>query len=127
MTDIKYKHLNRRELLEIIYELQKTEEQLRNELDSTKKQLELNEIKISEAGSIAEAVAAISGIFEDAQKVADQYLKLVRSNSEAHCQELLEEAKRQASDIINQAENEAKIIIDNAKHCEKAKNDINKE
>ncbi len=77
MTDKEFKHLRRSELIEIIYELQKNEKKLQDELEMTKEKLASKEIKIAEAGSIAEAVIGLSDIFERAQAAADEYLNQI--------------------------------------------------
>lgn len=74
MTDKEFRHLSRGDLIEIIYQLQKNELSLRQELERTRHELAAKKLKISEAGSIAEATVSLSGIFETAQKTADEYL-----------------------------------------------------
>lgn len=72
--------LNRLELLEMLLEQSEELDKVKLELEQTKKELEEvneklknQEIKIDEAGNIAEAALAISGIFEAAQKAIDIY------------------------------------------------------
>ena len=68
------KRLTRAELLELLLEQSKELDHLREELDTLREQLEDRQIRIENAGSIAEAALAVSGIFEAAQKAADDYL-----------------------------------------------------
>lgn len=77
MKDKEFKRLRRSDLIDIIYELQKNEKNLREELEQTKAQLAAREIKIAQAGSIAEATIALSEILEKAQTMADHYLEQV--------------------------------------------------
>ena len=72
------RRLSRRELLELLVEQGQELEQVREERDRLKTELENREIKIANAGSIAEAALSLSGIFEAAQKAADEYLTNVR-------------------------------------------------
>ncbi len=77
------KRLSRQELLELL--LAQTEElqRCRAENEELKAKLEDRELKLSNAGSIAEAALSLSGIFEAAQKAADEYLYNIRLHSEA--------------------------------------------
>jgi len=91
MTDKEFKHLGKGELIEIIYELKKEEERLKGELAQANAKLEERNIKINTSGSIAEAAININGVFEAAQKAADQYLEQVRvanEDTEEKCQEM---------------------------------------
>ncbi len=78
MTDKEFRRLKRSELIEIIYELQKRELEYQTTIEDLREKLDRQEQIISEAGSIAEATVGLSGIFAQAQAVADQYLREVR-------------------------------------------------
>lgn len=117
MTDKEFKKLSRSELIDIIYEVQSREQQLQERLDKTIRQLTSKEIKIAEAGSIADAVIGLSRIFETAQKAADQYLDQVYANNadiEERCHQMLEGAQQKADDIIRSAEARSKRIKEEA-------------
>lgn len=87
MTDKQFRRLKRIELIEIIYRLQEEEERQQAEIASLKKQLEIRETKLSEAGSIAEAAMKLNDVFESAQAAADLYLEEVkRLRDEARAQ-----------------------------------------
>ena len=73
-TDRDLKRLTRAELLELLLEQSKEIDRLRDELDAANRQLDERQIVIDRAGSIAEAALQLSGIFEAAQKAADDYL-----------------------------------------------------
>ncbi len=75
------KYLSRKELIEVLYEMKKREIALTKELEETKAKLEDKELKFKNAGNLAEAAMAMSGIFESAQKAADEYLALVKANN----------------------------------------------
>lgn len=79
MTDKEFKRLKRSELIEIIYEYQKREQALQSRVEALQAQLDEKNLKIQQAGSIAEATAALTGIFEAAQKTADAYLEHIRA------------------------------------------------
>ena len=75
MKEKKLMHMKRAELVEIIYQLQQNEEELRAEVSELKAQIKDRRIRIEESGSVAEAALRLSGIFEAAQKAADIYLE----------------------------------------------------
>lgn len=75
------KKLNRKQLLELLLRQTERAEQLESELEQTKKQLEDRRITEMEAGSIADAALKLNGIFEAAQRAADQYLDNVKAIS----------------------------------------------
>ena len=70
----KLKKLNRRELLEILIAQQKEIESLQTQLQECQEALASKELKIQEAGSLADAALSLNNIFEDAQRAAEQYL-----------------------------------------------------
>ena len=82
VNDKELRKLKRKELLEIMLSQAKLIEELENELAKTKEELNNKNIMIKEAGSIAEASMKLSGFFEKAQEVADQYLNSIRKNNE---------------------------------------------
>lgn len=54
------KKLSRRELMDIIYQMKKNEQQLQEEIASLQEALQDKRIRLSTAGSIAEAAASIT-------------------------------------------------------------------
>ncbi len=82
MTEKEMKKLSRADLLELLLQERRENEQLHTEINSLKKKLADRTVKIQNAGSIAEASLQLSGIFETAQKAAEQYLESVRVLSE---------------------------------------------
>lgn len=107
MTDKEFKRLSRVELIEIIYQLQLDMQQMQKENVELKAALESKQLKISKAGSIAEAVIGLSDIFTIAQAAADQYLGEIQRNNagmEEQTNALLSEAKAKAVSIIRQAD-----------------------
>ena len=74
MTDKELQRLRRSELLEILLAQQKQIDSLKKELAEAKEQLAERKIIMARSGSIAEAALKLNGIFEAAQKAADQYL-----------------------------------------------------
>lgn len=109
MTDKELRKLGRMELIDIIYQLEKKQEELQKENEALQSRLDSVRITIDEAGSIAEAAVGINGVFEAAQKAADQYLAeihMANSETEQRCNLILSEAEQKAAHLIEQAENE---------------------
>ncbi len=113
MTDKEFRHLRRADLIDIIYELQKNSDKLQHENDTLRRQLEDKELKISKAGSIAEAAVSLNGFFECAQATANQYLQEIH-RVRIKTEQKLEQAEAKAEAIIADATEEAKRIIEAA-------------
>lgn len=79
MTEKELKKLTRAELLEILIYQTKQITELEQKLEEAEEALEDRRIRIQNAGSIAEASLELSGIFEAAQRAADQYLENVKA------------------------------------------------
>ncbi len=114
MTSKELRHLGRRELIEIIYELQKQNEETEYRIASLQEALDEREIQIANAGSIAEAALKINRVMEAAQEAANQYLLSVRKASEEVYSRATEEAERQQQDILAEAEQKAKQRLEEA-------------
>jgi hypothetical protein len=74
MTDKELRKLSRKDLLEMLLEQTKRAEQLQEQLDKKNKELEDKRIIIENSSSLAEAALKLNGIFEAAQRAADDYL-----------------------------------------------------
>ena len=93
------KKLSRRELVDIIYQLKKNEEQLQEKITALEEELQDKRIKLSVAGSIAEAAVDITNIFHTAQRTADLYLQEIacmKADTERECAKILEDARKEA-------------------------------
>lgn len=73
MTDKELRRLGRPELIEIIYQLEKSQEESRQEIARLQARLQDRTLRLSEAGSIAQAALQVNGVMEAAQAAADQY------------------------------------------------------
>lgn len=99
MANKELKKLNRRELVDVIYQLKKNEEHLQAQIASLEAQLQDKRIHLTSAGSIAEAAADITGLFAAAQAAADLYLQEIahlKEDTELACQQLLADAQAKA-------------------------------
>lgn len=102
------KRLSRRELVDIIYQLKKNEQENREKIEALEEELQNQRIRVSVAGSIAEAATDITRIFSTAQRTADLYLNEIASmkaETEKECVKMLEDAKKQAEMILVEAQN----------------------
>ena len=81
MTERELKRLRRTDLLEILLELSRENEQLKKDLAEAREQLEDRRILLDEAGSIAEASLKLNGVFEATQKACQEYLDNIREKS----------------------------------------------
>ena len=78
MTDKKLKKLSRRELLEMLVVQTRKVESLEKQLEEANQKLRDKMIRIENAGSLAEAVLSLNGVFEAAESAAQQYLENIR-------------------------------------------------
>lgn len=79
MTDKELKKLSRAELLEMLLEQSKELELTKQQLEIANKRLEERTIVLKQSGNIAEAALRLNGIFEAAQKAADDYIESIKS------------------------------------------------
>ena len=110
MINKELKRLSRRELVDIIYQLKKNEQEMQEEVDSLKNELQDRRLRISVAGSIADATISMTNLFSTAQMTADIYLREIASmkeDAEKECMRRIEEAEKKAELIL--ADGEKKI------------------
>ena len=107
MISKELKRLSRRELVDIIYQLKKNEQEMQEEIESLKTELQDKRIRISEAGSIADAAMSVTNVFSTAQMTADIYLREIscmREDTEKECAKKVEEAEKKVRDILADGE-----------------------
>ena len=113
MTDRELRRLSRMELIDIIYELQKQKEAADEKMEQLQEKLNQRELRITKAGSIAEAAMGLNGVFEAAQAAADQYLRSIQ-NAAFDSQRKLDAAEAQRKEILSGAEKKAQAIVEAA-------------
>ena len=79
MTDRELRRLSRAELLEMLIAETEENAHLREELAQARSALADRRILLEKSGSIAETALRLNGIFEAADRAAQQYLQSVRS------------------------------------------------
>lgn len=82
MTDRDLRKMNRKELLELLVEIEKENEDLRARVQEQQAQLQSREIRIKEAGTLAEAALALNGVLEAADRAAALYLENLKRCAE---------------------------------------------
>ena len=107
MINKELKKLNRRELVEIIYRMKKNEQEMKDEVEQLQSELDDKRIRVSEAGSLAEATMSVTDVFAAAQKTADIYLNeivLMREETEKKCAKMLDEAANRVEIVLAEGE-----------------------
>lgn len=108
MTERELRKLGRAELIEMLLDLTRENEQLRNDLDEARQQLDSRAIMFENAGSLAEAVLHVNGVFEATQAACDQYaqniqqqnacLEKMEQETREKCERMLQKAKQDADE-----------------------------
>ena len=81
MTDKQLRRLSKDDLLDIIIQLKKNEEELKERLAQAEEKAAARETRFTETGNMAEAALEINGVLAAAQKAADDYLAMVHSSN----------------------------------------------
>lgn len=82
MTNKELRRLSRRDLLEMLLDVSKENEKLREEVEQLQAKLNDRTIVIENCGSLAEAALQLNGVFQAAQAACEQYIQ----NFTARCQ-----------------------------------------
>ena len=107
MTGRELKKLSRTELLEMLLQQVEENEQLRAELEQVNARLEERALVMEHSGSMAEAAMRLNGVFDQAQRAADDYLegiRLANAEPEAYARTVREQAQKEADAIIAEAQ-----------------------
>ncbi|MDD6442009.1 MAG: hypothetical protein PUG71_07900 [bacterium] len=134
MTDQDLKKLSRRDLLEMLIEQSKEVSELREKLNEAEASLKSREIKVNEAGSIAEAALQLNGVFEAAQAACQQYTDnicqlsqrqeeictRIEAESEAKAKKILEEAQKKSEEMEHHTKVQCDEMVKRAKAESKA-------
>lgn len=121
MTDKEVKKLSRKNLLEILIHQGREIESLRAKLLETERLLKKREIAIDKAGSIAEAALVLNGVFQSAQDACQQYADNIAQRQKALCQQMEQESREKARQILAQAEKRQSAMLHDAQvQCDEA-------
>lgn len=94
--------MSRADLIEIIYQYRRKNDELVEDNKKLAKKLSDRIIILENSGSIAEAAMSLNGVFEAAQQAADDYissLKTANRSVEERISEILSEAKTKAEEV----------------------------
>lgn len=92
MTQKELRKLNRYQLLELLVMQTEQNQQLQQQVEQLQAQLQERHLQMEHLGSIAEASLHLQGVFEAAQKAADEYLDAARRQAA----KILEDAQARA-------------------------------
>lgn len=107
MTEKELRKLNRAELLEMLIAQSTELETYKEKLSAAEAALKNREIIMDQAGSIAEASLALSGIFDAAQSACQIYtenIRLLSERQEKICEQMEAESHARAAKMIAEAE-----------------------
>ena len=113
MVNKELKKLSRRELVDIIYQMKKNEQQMQEEITSLQEALQDKRLRLSTAGSIAEAAASITNIFSTAQMTADLYLHEIacmKEDTRQECARMIDAANKAVTKIFSENEQQCAIL-----------------
>jgi cell division septum initiation protein DivIVA len=99
------KRLRRRDLLELLIDLSKENEQLREKNKDLETQLNERTIAVAKAGSLAEAALQLNGVFEAAQEACDQYIQ----NMQQRCRQLEEDTENRCRQMLENTGTQVEI------------------
>lgn len=96
-------NLSKNEMMMVMHDQEQEIEKLKAQVEELQAKLDGYEIKVSESGSLAEAAAKVSGLFEAAQLTVDTYLENMKKRDE-ESEAVFADVQKQADQIIAEAE-----------------------
>lgn len=96
-------NLSKSEMMMVMHDQEQEIEKLKSQVEELQAKLDGYEIKVSESGSLAEAAAKVSGLFEAAQLTVDTYLENMKKRDE-ESEAVFADVQKQADQIIAEAE-----------------------
>ena len=127
------KKLNRRELVDIIYQMKKNEQLMQDEITSLQRELQEKRLRLEDVGSIADAAVSITDVFTAAQSAADLYLheiSCMKAETEKECSQMVEEAQKAVDKIFAYGRKQCKelsVLYEmKAAECRQIQNELQK-
>lgn len=122
MTDKELRKLNRAELLQLLLEQSRQNDELRAQLEQANTQLASRQMMLDNAGSIAEASLQLNQVFAAAQQAADEYLENIRNLSgrqEAVCAKREAESRSKCDQMLAETQQKCQVLEDQTRaRCE---------
>lgn len=118
MTEKDLKRLSRAELLEMLIAQSKRADELQGKLEKAEAELNSRQLKVNEAGSIAEASLRLNGVFEAAQAASQQYLeniRMLKDRQEEVCAKRDAETKAEAERLLSETKASCDKMLEKAK------------
>ena len=103
MADRELRRMHRAELIEIIYALKQSEDQLKAQNAALTAQLQDRQLRLESAGSIAQAALELNNVFAAAQK---------RTQTEADCKAMVERAEQEVQQRWQAFDHKANELLD---------------
>lgn len=96
-------NISKNEMIMVMHDQEQEIEKLKSQVYELQAKLNGYEIKVSESGSLAEAAAKVSGLFEAAQLTVDTYLENMKRRDE-EAEAAFADVQKQADQILAEAE-----------------------
>ena len=106
-------NLSKNEMMMVMHDQEQEIERLKAKVSELQATIDNYEIKVEEAGNLAEASAQINNLFEAAQATVETYIDNIKKRAEKS-EEVLADVKKQAEGIISEAEAVAQKRLDAA-------------
>lgn len=112
MTDRQLRKASRPDLLQLLLEEKRSNEALRAQLEQLQLQLESRQMRMNQAGSLAEAALKLSGIFDAAESACQYYTENIRTLSgrqEEICRKMEQETREKCDRMLEQAKQMTRV------------------
>ena len=96
-------NLSKNEMVMVMHDQEQEIERLKAKVSELQATIANYEIKVEEAGTLAEASAQINNLFEAAQATVETYIENMKKRAEKS-EEILADVQKQADGIISEAE-----------------------
>ena len=109
MTDKELRKLSRADLIAMMLELAKENQQLREDLEKAQQSLESRRISIEKAGSLADAALQLNGVFEAAEDACSQYARNLQERSsriQEYCARMEQQTREKCQKMVEQTQQE---------------------
>ncbi len=96
-------NLSKNEMMMVMHDQEQEIERLKAKVSELQATIDNYEIKVEEAGTLAEASAQVNNLFEAAQATVETYIENIKKRAEKS-EEILANVQKQADGIISEAE-----------------------
>ena len=114
MADRELRRMHRAELIEIIYALKQSEDQLKAQNAALTAQLQDRQLRLEKAGSIAQAALELNNVFAAAPPAAEAAAANTLSQARSEAKRILEQAQADADSLKAQTRQECSAMVEQA-------------